>query len=47
MMSERLGSGQVLVVPVSTRGGWVRNWQRWTPYAAVAWSLAYAVLGLY
>jgi hypothetical protein len=28
------------------RGG-VRDWPRWTPYAAVAWSLLYAVLGLY
>lgn len=32
---------------VSIRGGWIRNWQSWTPYAAVIWSLAYAVLGLY
>ncbi len=29
------------------RGGWVRDWPRWAPYAAVAWSLVYAVLGLY
>ena len=28
------------------RGG-VRDWQRWTPYAAVAWSLIYAALGIY
>lgn len=28
------------------RGGWVRGWQRWTPYAAVAWSLIYAALGV-
>lgn len=27
--------------------GWVRDWQRWTPYAAVVWSLAYAILGVY
>jgi len=32
---------------VPSRGGWVREWQRWTPYAAVAWSLLYAALGLY
>ena len=29
------------------RGGWVRDWQSWAPYAAVAWSLIYAALGLY
>jgi hypothetical protein len=32
---------------VLTRGGGVPNWQRWTPYAAVAWSLGYAALGVY
>ncbi len=32
---------------VPTRGGGVRDWQRWVPYAAVTWSLVYAVLGLY
>jgi hypothetical protein len=34
-----------MVVP--TRGGGVRDWQRWAPYAAVAWSLIYAALGVY
>jgi hypothetical protein len=29
------------------RVGGLRDWQRWTPYAAVAWSLVYAVLGVY
>jgi len=38
-------SGMASVVP--TRSGGVRNWQRWTPYAAVVWSLIYAVLGGY
>jgi uncharacterized membrane protein len=33
------------VVPV--RGGGIRDWQRWVPYAAVVWSLGYAVMGLY
>jgi len=33
------------VVPVYGRG--VRDWQRWAPYAAVAWSLIYAALGIY
>jgi hypothetical protein len=32
---------------VPARGGRVRDWQRWTPYAAVAWSLVYAALGIY
>ncbi len=31
---------------VPARGGEVRDWQRWAPYAAVAWSLLYAALGL-
>jgi hypothetical protein len=37
--------GMASVVPA--RGGGVRDWQRWVPYAAVAWSLVYAALGLY
>ena len=32
---------------VSARRGGIRNWQRWIPYGAVAWSLLYAVLGVY
>ena len=32
---------------VPARGGGVRDWQRWAPYAAVAWSLIYAALGVY
>ena len=32
---------------VPARGGGVRDWPRWAPYAAVAWSLVYAALGLY
>lgn len=44
-MSERQGSGTALAVPA--RVGWVRGWQHWAPYTAVAWSLAYAVLGAY
>lgn len=31
----------------TAHSGGVRDWQRWTPYAAVVWSLVYAVLGLY
>ena len=41
----RKRSGMTSVVPA--RGGGVRAWQRWAPYAAVAWSLIYAALGLY
>jgi hypothetical protein len=33
------------ILPV--RSGGVRDWQRWTPYAAAAWSLVYALLGIY
>ena len=31
----------------SARDGEALDWQRWVPYAAVAWSLIYAALGLY
>ncbi len=31
----------------AARHGWLANWQRWAPYAAVAWSLVYAALGIY
>jgi len=37
--------GRASVVPA--RGGGVRDWQRWAPYAAIAWSLVYAALGVY
>src|SRR5512135_503038 len=37
--------GMASVAPARGRG--VRDWQRWTPYAAVAWSLVYAALGIY
>jgi hypothetical protein len=38
-------NGMANVVP--TRGVRVRDWQRWVPYTAVAWSLIYAALGVY
>jgi hypothetical protein len=38
-------NGMANVMP-ARRGG-VRDWQRWVPYAAVAWSLVYAALGVY
>ncbi|HEU5102713.1 MAG TPA: hypothetical protein VFU22_27000 [Roseiflexaceae bacterium] len=37
--------GRASVMPA--RGGGIRHWQRWAPYAAVAWSLLYAALGVY
>ena len=39
--SNGMGSG------VTARSGGIRDWQRWAPYAAVAWSLIYAALGVY
>jgi hypothetical protein len=45
VMREWQGGGIARVVP--TRSGGVREWQRWTPYAAVVWSLVYAALGGY
>src|SRR5512134_541925 len=41
----RKGSEMASVVPA--RAGEIRDWQRWAPYAAVAWSLVYAALGVY
>jgi hypothetical protein len=41
----RKGSEMPRAVPA--RGGGVRDWQRWAPYAALAWSLIYAALGGY
>jgi hypothetical protein len=38
-------SGMTRAVP--DRVGWVRDWPHWATYAAVAWSLIYAALGLY
>lgn len=32
---------------VRDRDGGLRNWQRWTPCAAVAWSVIYAMTGIY
>ena len=41
----RRGSGTARIE--TARGGGVRDWPRWVPYAAVAWSLIYAALGAY
>ncbi len=32
---------------VPARVGWVHDWPRWASYAALAWSLVYAALGVY
>src|SRR5512133_3104733 len=45
VISEREASETALAIPA--RRGRVREWQSWTPNAAVAWSLAYAALGAY
>ncbi len=37
--------GTVSAVPA--RSGRAGDWQRWAPYAAVAWSLVYGALGIY
>jgi hypothetical protein len=42
-----LGKGNEIARVVPTRGGGVRDWQRWAPYAAVVWSSVYAALGVY
>lgn len=42
-----LGKGSEIPHAAPARGGRVRDWQRWAPYAAVAWSLVYATLGFY
>jgi hypothetical protein len=45
MINEWQGIGTAGTLP--PRGGWDRDWHRWSPYAAVAWSLVYAALGVY
>src|SRR5512141_2057516 len=40
------GSNELRSV-VLAHGRGVRDWQSWAPYAAVAWSLVYAALGIY
>lgn len=44
-MSEMQGNEMAQAHPA--RIGWARDWPRWAPYAAVVWSLIYAVIGLY
>jgi hypothetical protein len=34
------------IASVASAGGGVGGWQRWAPYAAVAWSFIYGALGV-
>ncbi len=42
-----LGERSRMTSGLTAHGGAVSDWQRWTPYAAVVWSIIYSVLGLY
>ncbi len=46
-MKTLVAGSDVMASVVPARRGWVRDWQHWAPYAAVAWSLTYAALGVY
>ncbi len=47
-LSKQNGGSQAMSAQAAAaRVGWIRDWPRWTPYAALAWSLVYAALGLY
>ena len=45
MIGQRQGNGTAGAVPA--RVGGARDWQHWAPYAAVGWSILYAVLGIF
>ena len=47
MTNIHLGKGGQRASVGLARGGEAIAWQRWAPYAAVAWSLGYAALGIY
>jgi len=47
MKNSLLHKENEITSAASARGGQVHGWQRWAPYAAVAWSLVYAALGIY
>ena len=46
-MKTLIAGSNGMVIDVAAQRGGVRDWQRWAPYAAVAWSLIYAALGIY
>ncbi len=47
MKKVLLKEGRRTASVAPARGGSIYDWQRWAPYAAVAWSLLYAALGIY
>jgi hypothetical protein len=47
MKTQIAGFDGMVGSDVPARAGGIRDWQRWAPYAAVAWSLVYAALGAY
>ena len=47
MNKIQLGNENRVANVVPVRGERIHNWQHWIPYAAIAWSLIYAVLGIY
>ncbi|OGO38350.1 MAG: hypothetical protein A2W35_04070 [Chloroflexi bacterium RBG_16_57_11] len=47
MNTIHLRKGSEMASVVLAHGGGVRDWQRWAPYAALAWSSVYAALGVY
>ena len=46
-MNTLIAKSNEMTNVVPNRAGRARNWQHWTPYAAVVWSLLYAALGIY
>ena len=46
MKTQIAGSNRMARV-MPAHGNRIRDWQRWAPYAAIVWSLIYAVLGIY
>ena len=46
-MKTMLADSNEMVQAAPARSAEVRGWQRWAPYAAVAWSLVYSALGIY
>jgi hypothetical protein len=47
MNKIHLGKEIRIINVMPARGERIRDWQRWSPYAAVTWSLIYAALGIY
>ncbi len=46
-MKTLIAGSNAMASIVPARGGGIRDWQLWAPYAAVGWSLIYAALGIY